>query len=41
MAWLATQQGVPSFKTFRSYGGHGLHGRADPDAQRAEHPDDI
>jgi allantoinase len=34
MAWLATQQGVPSFKTFMFYGGHGLHGRADPDAQR-------
>jgi len=33
MEWLATQQGVPSFKIFMFYGGHGLHGRADRAAQ--------
>jgi allantoinase len=34
MEWLATQQGVPSFKIFMFYGGHGLHGQADRAAQR-------
>ncbi|MBI2525868.1 MAG: dihydroorotase family protein [Candidatus Rokubacteria bacterium] len=31
---LATGHGVPSFKIFMFYGGHGLHGAADRDAQR-------
>src|SRR5262249_22646468 len=31
---LATRQGVPSFKIFMFYGGHGLHGHADRAAQR-------
>jgi len=31
---LATRQGVPSFKIFMFYGGHGLHGQADRAAQR-------
>ena len=34
MEWLATGQGVPSFKIFMFYGGHGLHGQADRAAQR-------
>jgi allantoinase len=34
MEWLASRQGVPSFKIFMFYGGHGLHGRADREAQR-------
>ena len=34
MEWLATEQGVPSFKIFMFYGGHGLHGQADRAAQR-------
>jgi len=34
MEFLATEHGVPSFKIFMFYGGHGLHGTADPDAQR-------
>jgi allantoinase len=31
---LATSHGVPSFKIFMFYGGHGLHGTADRDEQR-------
>src|SRR5215467_1240779 len=31
---LATRRGVPSFKIFMFYGGHGLHGQADRAAQR-------
>ncbi len=31
---LATELGVPSFKIFMFYGGHGLHGAADREAQR-------
>jgi allantoinase len=31
---LAADHGVPSFKIFMFYGGHGLHGQADPDVQR-------
>ncbi|MBI2215766.1 MAG: dihydroorotase family protein [Candidatus Rokubacteria bacterium] len=31
---LATEHGVPSFKIFMFYGGYGLHGTADRDAQR-------
>jgi allantoinase len=34
MEWLVTEQGVPSFKIFMFYGGHGLHGQADRAAQR-------
>ena len=34
MEALATAHGVPSFKIFMFYGGHGLHGTADRDAQR-------
>jgi allantoinase len=34
MEALATEWGVPSFKIFMFYGGYGLHGKADPDAQR-------
>ncbi len=30
----ALEHGVPSFKIFMFYGGHGLHGAAGPDAQR-------
>jgi allantoinase len=31
---LAAEHGVPSFKIFMFYGGHGLHGAADRDTQR-------
>ncbi|HET7876388.1 MAG TPA: dihydroorotase family protein [Methylomirabilota bacterium] len=34
MELLATQHGVPSFKIFMFYGGYGLHGQADREAQR-------
>ncbi len=34
MEALVTAHGVPSFKIFMFYGGYGLHGRADRDAQR-------
>jgi allantoinase len=34
MEALAVEHGVPSFKIFMFYGGHGLHGAAAPDAQR-------
>ncbi len=34
MEWLAIEHGVPSFKIFMFYGGYGLHGKADRDAQR-------
>lgn len=34
MEALAIRHGVPSFKIFLFYGGYGLHGRADPEAQR-------
>jgi allantoinase len=34
MEALATAHGVPSFKIFMFYGGHGLHGMAGEDAQR-------
>ncbi len=34
MEALATEHGVPSFKIFMFYGGYGLHGQADPAAQR-------
>jgi allantoinase len=34
MEWLLTQQGVSSFKIFMFYGGYGLHGKSDKDAQR-------
>jgi allantoinase len=34
MEALATTHGVPSFKIFMFYGGYGLHGGADDDAQR-------
>src|SRR5262249_4849669 len=34
MEWLATAQGVPSFKIFMFYGGYGLHGQADRESQR-------
>ena len=34
MEALATEHGVPSFKIFMFYGGYGLHGTADRDAQR-------
>ncbi|MBI1737140.1 MAG: dihydroorotase family protein [Candidatus Rokubacteria bacterium] len=34
MAMLATEHGVPSFKIFMFYGGYGLHGATDRDAQR-------
>ena len=34
MELLLTRFGVPSFKIFMFYGGYGLHGKADPQAQR-------
>ena len=34
MEMLAVEHGVPSFKIFMFYGGYGLHGRTDDDAQR-------
>jgi allantoinase len=34
MEALAVEHGVPSFKIFMFYGGYGLHGKADQDAQR-------
>jgi len=34
MEALATAHGVPSFKIFMFYGGHGLHGQAGPEEQR-------
>ena len=34
MEMLATEHGVPSFKIFMFYGGYGLHGKTDQDAQR-------
>ncbi len=34
MELLLTRFGVPSFKIFMFYGGYGLHGKADPAAQR-------
>jgi allantoinase len=34
MEAAAVEHGVPSFKIFMFYGGHGLHGAAGPDAQR-------
>jgi allantoinase len=34
MEALATTHGVPSFKIFMFYGGYGLHGQADGEAQR-------
>ncbi len=34
MEALATRHGVPSFKIFMFYGGYGLHGKTDRDAQR-------
>ncbi len=34
MEWLLTEQGVSSFKIFMFYGGYGLHGKSDKDAQR-------
>src|SRR5213593_1195487 len=34
MEMLAVEHGVPSFKIFMFYGGYGLHGSADPAAQR-------
>ena len=34
MEMLAVEHGVPSFKIFMFYGGYGLHGTADPAAQR-------
>jgi allantoinase len=34
MEALAVEHGVVSFKIFMFYGGHGLHGQADPDTQR-------
>ena len=34
MEALATRHGVPSFKIFMFYGGYGLHGQTDRDAQR-------
>jgi allantoinase len=34
MEALATEHGVPSFKIFMFYGGYGLHGATDRDAQR-------
>jgi allantoinase len=34
MEWLLTAHGVPSFKIFMFYGGYGLHGKTDQDAQR-------
>jgi allantoinase len=34
MEALAVEHGVPSFKIFMFYGGHGLHGAADREAQR-------
>jgi allantoinase len=34
MEYLLTEQGVPSFKIFMFYGGYGLHGKSDKNAQR-------
>ena len=34
MEALATAHGVPSFKIFMFYGGYGLHGATEGDAQR-------
>ncbi len=34
MEYLLTEQGVSSFKIFMFYGGYGLHGKSDKDAQR-------
>lgn len=34
MEAAAVEHGVPSFKIFMFYGGHGLHGATSPDAQR-------
>ncbi len=34
MEHLLTEYGVPSFKIFMFYGGYGLHGKSDKDAQR-------
>jgi allantoinase len=34
MAAVAVEHGVPSFKIFMFYGGYGLHGKTDADAQR-------
>jgi allantoinase len=34
MEMLLTDHGVPSFKIFMFYGGYGLHGKTDTDAQR-------
>ena len=34
MEMLAVEHGVPSYKIFMFYGGYGLHGTADPGAQR-------
>ncbi len=34
MEWLLCEQGVPSFKIFMFYGGYGLHGKTDGNAQR-------
>jgi allantoinase len=34
METLAVEHGVPSFKIFMFYGGYGLHGQADAEAQR-------
>ncbi len=34
MEALAVEHGVPSFKIFMFYGGYGLHGQTDPEAQR-------
>jgi allantoinase len=34
MEWLLTAHGVASFKIFMFYGGYGLHGTADQEAQR-------
>ena len=35
METLAVEHGVPSFKIFMFYGGYGLHGQAEPGAQRS------
>jgi len=37
MEMLAVEHGVPSFKIFMFYGGYGLHGRTDADAQPLSH----
>jgi allantoinase len=34
MEYLLTEEGVSSFKIFMFYGGYGLHGKSDKDAQR-------